>query len=222
MGMAKNTRERGREQAGMTREGRRTMEKVLENTVRDSQLVQKKSVIFEKKTYLGPKQRILHHLGPFSLSPSTYTFAVLSKHMQNLKIINQYRKTRWIRKKTYVVPKRHVLCHLGPFSLSPPTLTLVVMSNYVQNLQIVSQYRRNAIFKKKAYLEPFSSSPPTQTLVVVLKDRREIKNTYQKPIRRVQHRMGPSRQGPIHWQLSRRSCLVVLDTSRWQKWTEKI
>ena len=35
MGMAKNTRERGREQAGMTREGRRTMEKVLENTVRD-------------------------------------------------------------------------------------------------------------------------------------------------------------------------------------------
>ena len=27
--------ERGREQAGMTREGRRTMEKVLENTVRD-------------------------------------------------------------------------------------------------------------------------------------------------------------------------------------------
>ena len=37
MGMAENTRERGREQAGMTREGRRTMEKVLENTVRDSQ-----------------------------------------------------------------------------------------------------------------------------------------------------------------------------------------
>ena len=36
MGMAKNTRERGREQAGMTREGRRTMEKVLENTVRDT------------------------------------------------------------------------------------------------------------------------------------------------------------------------------------------
>ena len=35
MGMAENTRERGREQAGMTREGRRTMEKVLENTVRD-------------------------------------------------------------------------------------------------------------------------------------------------------------------------------------------
>ena len=35
MGMAKNTRERGREQAGMSREGRRTMEKVLENTVRD-------------------------------------------------------------------------------------------------------------------------------------------------------------------------------------------
>ena len=36
MGMAKNTRKRGREQAGMSREGRRTMEKVLENTVRDS------------------------------------------------------------------------------------------------------------------------------------------------------------------------------------------
>ena len=36
MGMARSTRERGREQAGMTREGRRTMEKVLENTVRDS------------------------------------------------------------------------------------------------------------------------------------------------------------------------------------------
>ena len=36
MGMAENTRERGREQAGMTREGRRTMEKVLENTVRDN------------------------------------------------------------------------------------------------------------------------------------------------------------------------------------------
>ena len=35
MGMAENTRERGREQAGMTREGRRTMKKVLENTVRD-------------------------------------------------------------------------------------------------------------------------------------------------------------------------------------------
>ena len=35
MGMAENTRERGREQAGMSREGRRTMEKVLENTVRD-------------------------------------------------------------------------------------------------------------------------------------------------------------------------------------------
>ena len=36
MGMAKNTRKRGREQAGMSREGRRTMEKVLENTVRDN------------------------------------------------------------------------------------------------------------------------------------------------------------------------------------------
>ena len=36
MGMAENTWERGREQAGMTREGRRTMEKVLENTVRDT------------------------------------------------------------------------------------------------------------------------------------------------------------------------------------------
>ena len=35
MGMAKNTRKRGREQAGTSREGRRTMEKVLENTVRD-------------------------------------------------------------------------------------------------------------------------------------------------------------------------------------------
>ena len=38
MGMAKNTRERGREQAGMSRKGRRTMEKVLENTVRDKYL----------------------------------------------------------------------------------------------------------------------------------------------------------------------------------------
>ena len=36
MGMAKNTRKRGREQAGMSREDRRMMEKVLENTVRDS------------------------------------------------------------------------------------------------------------------------------------------------------------------------------------------
>ena len=36
MGMAENTRKRGREQAGMSREGRRTMEKVLENTVRDT------------------------------------------------------------------------------------------------------------------------------------------------------------------------------------------
>ena len=36
MGMAKNTRKRVREQAGMSREGRRTMEKVLEDTVRDS------------------------------------------------------------------------------------------------------------------------------------------------------------------------------------------
>ena len=38
MGMARNTRKRGREQAGMSREGRRTMEKVLENTVRDKLL----------------------------------------------------------------------------------------------------------------------------------------------------------------------------------------
>ena len=38
MGMAENTRERGREQAGMSREGRRTMEKVLENTVRDTRI----------------------------------------------------------------------------------------------------------------------------------------------------------------------------------------
>ena len=36
MGMAENTRERGREQAGMSRKGRRMMEKVLENTVRDT------------------------------------------------------------------------------------------------------------------------------------------------------------------------------------------
>ena len=40
MGMAENTRERGQEQAGMTREGRRTMEKVLENTVRDNKVRQ--------------------------------------------------------------------------------------------------------------------------------------------------------------------------------------
>ena len=38
MGMAKNTRKRGREQAGTSREGRRTMEKVLENTVRDMRI----------------------------------------------------------------------------------------------------------------------------------------------------------------------------------------
>ena len=36
MGTAKRHTERGREQAGMSREGRRTMEKVLENTVHDS------------------------------------------------------------------------------------------------------------------------------------------------------------------------------------------
>ena len=36
MGIAKRHTERGREQAGMSREGRRTMEKVLENTVRDT------------------------------------------------------------------------------------------------------------------------------------------------------------------------------------------
>ena len=36
MGMARNAWKRGREQAGMSREGRRTMEKVLENTVRDT------------------------------------------------------------------------------------------------------------------------------------------------------------------------------------------
>ena len=36
MGITKRHTERGREQAGMSREGRRTMEKVLENTVRDS------------------------------------------------------------------------------------------------------------------------------------------------------------------------------------------
>ena len=35
MGIAKRYTERDREQAGMSREGRRTMEKVLENTVRD-------------------------------------------------------------------------------------------------------------------------------------------------------------------------------------------
>ena len=35
MGIAKRHTERGREQAGMSREGRRTMEKVPENTVRD-------------------------------------------------------------------------------------------------------------------------------------------------------------------------------------------
>ena len=40
MGMAENTRERGREQAGMAREGRRTMEKVLENMVRDTPAIQ--------------------------------------------------------------------------------------------------------------------------------------------------------------------------------------
>ena len=38
MGTAKRHSERGREQAGMLREGRRTMEKVLENTVRDNVL----------------------------------------------------------------------------------------------------------------------------------------------------------------------------------------
>ena len=35
MGIAKRHTERGQEQAGMSREGRRTMEKVLENMVRD-------------------------------------------------------------------------------------------------------------------------------------------------------------------------------------------
>ena len=35
MGIVIEHKERGREQAGMSREGRRTMEKVLENTVRD-------------------------------------------------------------------------------------------------------------------------------------------------------------------------------------------
>ena len=37
MGIAKRHTERGREQAGMSWEGQRTMEKVLENTVRDSE-----------------------------------------------------------------------------------------------------------------------------------------------------------------------------------------
>ena len=37
MGIAKRHTERGREQAGMSREGRRMMEKVLENTVRDTE-----------------------------------------------------------------------------------------------------------------------------------------------------------------------------------------
>ena len=36
MGIAKRHMERGREQAGMSREGQRTMEKVLENTVHDT------------------------------------------------------------------------------------------------------------------------------------------------------------------------------------------
>ena len=35
MGIAKRHTERGREQVGMSQEGRRTMEKVLENTVHD-------------------------------------------------------------------------------------------------------------------------------------------------------------------------------------------
>ena len=36
MGIAKRHMERGREQAGMSWEGRRTMQKVLEDTVRDT------------------------------------------------------------------------------------------------------------------------------------------------------------------------------------------
>ena len=38
MGIVIEHTERVREQAGMSREGRRTMEKVLENTVRDSHI----------------------------------------------------------------------------------------------------------------------------------------------------------------------------------------
>ena len=43
---------------------------------------------FKKKTYLGPKRCILHRLGSFSFLPFAYTYAVLSKYMQNLKMIN--------------------------------------------------------------------------------------------------------------------------------------
>ena len=52
MGMAENTRERGREQAGLTREGRRTMEKVLENTVRDRRPLTPKDFDFLGELYL--------------------------------------------------------------------------------------------------------------------------------------------------------------------------
>ena len=74
------------------------------------QLVQKKCDGFKKKTYLGPKQRILRRLGSFLLLPSTQTYLVLSKQTQNLKIISQYKKTRQIQKNT---PRAQTTCFVS-------------------------------------------------------------------------------------------------------------
>ena len=55
MGIVIEHMERGREQAGMSREGRRTMEKVLENTVRDNNQVSPATGC-EKKKRISPEQ----------------------------------------------------------------------------------------------------------------------------------------------------------------------
>ena len=75
MGMAKNTRKRGREQAGMSREGRRTMEKVLENTVRDNySLLLTSSPIHLSELLISAYPIIYHLINPFMVPLIIYYF----------------------------------------------------------------------------------------------------------------------------------------------------
>ena len=84
--MAENTRERGREQAGMTREGRRTMEKVLENTVRDTFL----QYIYKLKycKNVGKKFRLvtaMHRNGP--LPQVRFSYVVVDSTYMKISIM---------------------------------------------------------------------------------------------------------------------------------------
>ena len=80
MGMAENTRKRGREQAGMSREGRRTMEKVLENTVRDIQSECTRRVRVGGDDRNGPNviKRVVSPISKFSLSFFLFFFGTNS------------------------------------------------------------------------------------------------------------------------------------------------